>query len=181
MIKTILYASDLGAYSAYSLAYVEQFAKQCDAKVLMLHVVSPLDAYSSAVIQAHCPKSLSQKIHSDGVDGQGVLATIREQAYERLLHDEFGVEFSHYLSDIVIERGQPAQAILNYAHNHPVDVLMIGRCSTPSEGTPMLGSVTQKVLQSARIPVHVVPLNAGVENTTSYMLAGSSGYSASGR
>ncbi len=180
MIKTILYASDLGAYSAYSLAYVEQFAKQCDAKVLMLHVVSPMDAYSSAVIQAHCPKPLSQKIHSDGIDGQGMLATIREQAHERLLSDEFGIEFSHYLSDIVVERGQPAQAILDYAHSHPMDVLMIGRCSAPSEGVPMLGSVAQKVLQGARIPVHIVPLNASMEAATPYVMAGSSGYSASG-
>ena len=156
MIKTILLASDLGAYSAYSLAYVEQLARRFNAKIVILHVVAPVDALSSAVLKTRAPKAVANGQYPVA----DLLATIREQAFERLLADEFGVDFSDYLQDIVVRSGNPANTIVNYAHQHPVDMIVIGNCSHPESARPMLGSIANKVLQLAQVPVFLVPLNA---------------------
>ena len=159
MIQTILYASDLGLLSAYSLAYVEQLARQFSAKIVVLHVVPPIDALAAAVVNSRCSEQTKNEVLGS-THAEGLLETIREQAFERLLDDEFGVEFSRYLSDIVIKTGAPAKTIIEYAQNNASDIIVIGNCSECAEGIPVLGSVASKVLQMAQIPVFMVPLSA---------------------
>ena len=156
MIQTILYASDLGAYSAYSLAYVEQLAQRFQAKILMLHVVPPIDALASAVMQS---RGLADRETLGDESVAALLETIREEAYERLLADEFGLDFSRMLTDIIVKPGHPANTIVDFAHHQPVDLIVIGNCTYPSDDRPILGSVANKVLQLARVPVFLVPLN----------------------
>lgn len=159
MIQSILYASDLGALSAYSLVYVEQLAQQFNAKIVVLHVVPPIDALAAAVVNSRCSEQTKNEVLSNAhIDG--LLETIREQAFERLLDDEFGVEFSRYLSDIVVKTGAPARTIIEYAKENASDIIVIGNCSDGGGETPGLGSVVSKVLQLAQIPVFMVPLSA---------------------
>ncbi|HEY7772452.1 MAG TPA: universal stress protein [Marinagarivorans sp.] len=159
MIHTILYASDLGVLSAYSLAYVEQLARQFNAKIVVLHVVPPIDALAAAVVNSRCSEQTKNEVLSNA-HVEGLLETIREQAFERLLDDEFGLEFSRYLSDIVIKTGAPAKTIIDYAQQNASDIIVIGNCSECADGMPVLGSVASKVLQMAQIPVFMVPLSA---------------------
>ena len=159
MIKTILYASDLGVLSAYSLVYVEQLARQFNAKIVVLHVVPPIDALAAAVVNSRCSEQTKNEVLSNAhIDG--LLENIREQAFERLLDDEFGVEFSRYLSDIVVKTGAPAKTIIEYAKENASDIIVIGNCSDSDGEAPVLGSVASKVLQLAQIPVFMVPLSA---------------------
>lgn len=159
MIQTILYASDLGVLSAYSLAYVEQLARQFNAKVILLHVVPPIDALAAAVINSRCCASQKAKaLDKSHIDG--LLDTIREQTLERLLDDEFGVEFTQYLADIVVKSGPPAKTILEYADVVNADTIVIGNCSEPAMAGSSLGSVATKILQLARVPVFMVPIHA---------------------
>ncbi len=159
MIKTILYASDLGVLSAYSLAYVEQLAKQFSAKVILLHVVPPIDSLAAAVIKSQCNDNASlDALTSPHLDR--LLATIREQTIERLMADEFGVEFSYLLTDIVVKSGAPAKTIIEYADEISADTIVIGNCTEPIHHRHALGSVASKVLQLTRVPVFVVPIKA---------------------
>ena len=159
MIKTILYASDLGVLSTYSLAYVEQLAKQLSAKVILLHVVPPIDSLAAAVIKSQCNDGASLDALADS-HLERLLATIREQTIERLMADEFGVEFSYLLADIAIKSGAPAKTIIEYADEISADTIVIGNCTEPIHHRHALGSVASKVLQLARVPVFVVPINA---------------------
>jgi nucleotide-binding universal stress UspA family protein len=157
MIQTILYASDLGVFSPYSLAYVEQLARQFSAKILMLHVVPPVDALTAAVAQSrHSDNSKETALNPTQM--ANLLETIREQAFERLLDDEFGVDFCHYLSDIVVKTGAPAKTIIEFSQTSGSDIIVIGNSSDFSDGAPGLGSVASKVLQMAPMPVFMVPL-----------------------
>ncbi|MDZ7924524.1 MAG: universal stress protein [Marinagarivorans sp.] len=159
MIKTIVYASDLGVLSTYSLAYVEQLAKQLSAKVILLHVVPSIDCLAAAVIKSQCNGDASSGALTDS-HIERLLATIREQTIERLMADEFGVDFSYLLADIVIKSGAPAKTIIEYADEISADTIVIGNCAEPIHHRHTLGSVASKVLQLARIPVFVVPINA---------------------
>lgn len=158
MIQTILYASDLGVLSPYSLAYVEQLARQFNAKIIVLHVVPPVGALAAAVVNSRCSEQTKSEVLAN-THVTGLLETIREQAFERLLDDEFGIDFSRYLQDIVILTGPPAKMITDYAHHNAMDVIVIGNCADPATVAAPLGSVANKVLQLARVPVFMVPVN----------------------
>lgn len=158
MIQTILYASDLGVLSPYSLAYVEQLARQFNAKIIVLHVVPPVDALAAAVVNSRCSEQTKNEVLAN-THINGLLDTIREQAFERLLDDEFGIDFSRYLQDIVVLTGSPAKVITDYAHHNAMDIVVIGNCADPVNVASPLGSVASKVLQLARVPVFMVPIN----------------------
>ena len=159
MIKTILYASDLGALSTYSLAYVEQLAKRFEARIVVLHVVQPIDALAAAVVTSRCSENTKQEVLRSTQHITGLLETVREQAYERLLPDESGMDLSRYLKDIVVRSGRPADAVLAFADEINADMIVVGSCGEDSVGTPMLGSVANRVLQLAKVPVFMVPIH----------------------
>ncbi len=56
----------------------------------------------------------------------------------------------------ILLKGNPAEKILDFAENHKVDMIVIG--STGKSGTErfMLGSVSEKVVRHAKVPVLVV-------------------------
>lgn len=158
MIQTILFASDLGVLSAYSMAYVEELAKPFNAKVTLLHVVPPIDALANAVLNSRC----SDQTKADVLQSShvvGLLDSIREQTFERLASDEFGLQFTQLLDDIVVVSGSPPKVIIDQAQQRQADLIVIGSCSEYDPATTALGSVANKVLQMARIPVCVVPLH----------------------
>lgn len=158
MIQSILFASDLGVLSAYSLAYVEQLAKPFNAKITLLHVVPPVDALAAAVVQSRCSDQTKVEV-LQASHIVGLLDNIREQTFERLAADDFGLEFTQLLDDIVVVAGPPAKTIIEQAAEHEADVIVMGSCADADPATTALGSVTNKVLQMARIPVFVVPLH----------------------
>ena len=158
MIQTILFASDLGILSAYSLAYVEELAKPFDAKVTLLHVVPPIDALSNAVLNSRCSEQTKAEVLQSS-HAIGLLENIREQTFERLAVDEFGLQFTQLLDDIVVLAGSPATVIIEQAQIRQADLIVIGSSSATDPAIRVLGSVANKVLQLARIPVFVMPLH----------------------
>ena len=158
MIRTILFASDLGLLSTYSLVYVEELAKPFNAKVTLLHVVPPINALANAVANSRCSDQTKADVAQSSYI-EGLLENIREQTFERLASDEFGLQFAQLLDDIVVVSGSPAKVIIDQAHRRQADVIVIGSCSEYDPATTALGSVANKVLQMARVPVYVVPLH----------------------
>lgn len=58
--------------------------------------------------------------------------------------------------------GDPAQEILRYAAQHPIDLIVLGTHGRTGVSRLLLGSVAERVLRAARCPVLVVP-SASVE------------------
>ncbi|MEF8901985.1 MAG: universal stress protein [Halovenus sp.] len=59
-----------------------------------------------------------------------------------------------------IETGVPSQAILSYADDHPVDAIAMGtHGQTDNEPIGAVGSVTQRVVENARVPVLVLHID----------------------
>lgn len=57
--------------------------------------------------------------------------------------------------DVVTEcvRGQPYRAILDYADAHDVDLIVMGLHGRSEIRRPLIGSTTNRVLRSAKVPV----------------------------
>lgn len=158
MINTILFATDLGAFTAHSLIHVESLAKQYGAKVSVMHAVPPIGEFAAAVVRSHCSEQVKQEVLSTS-HISGLMDTMREQIFEVLAREPF-VE-SGLLSmivDIVVAPGQPAAVILSEAQRVGADLIVIGSHSTDALDGRILGSVATKVLQLAKVPVLMVPM-----------------------
>ena len=59
-------------------------------------------------------------------------------------------------SRVIQSDGQPAKAILDYAHNNGYDLIVIGSRGLGNIREFFLGSVSHNIVQQARIPVLVV-------------------------
>jgi nucleotide-binding universal stress UspA family protein len=160
MLRTLMYATDLGPYSAYDLAYVEQLARSQAAKVVMVHVVPPLEPWMQALFEPSGtlqPQFVASRL-------EAMLASIREQTVEWLLEDEFGIDFAPFLQDVLVLAGPPARIIVDQAQRCQVDVIVLGRHSSHSQGVePELGSVARKVLQLSSVPVLFLPQRTRIE------------------
>ncbi len=77
--------------------------------------------------------------------GQAVLAAAREKL------DQSGLAYTYHISI-----GSPAEAIAEYARNHDIDQIVMGKQGQGSLSTLLLGSVVNKVVQMSEVPVLLV-------------------------
>ncbi len=85
-----------------------------------------------------------------------VLASLREQAEERLDRAEQRATNHDIEITRVIETGNPAAAILEYTEAHSPDHIVIGTHGRSGISRMFLGSVAEKIIRRAPAPVIVV-------------------------
>ncbi len=90
---------------------------------------------------------INQQVISDYYREQGAAALL--VARERL--DAAGLPYTYHISV-----GLPAEAITQYAREHHVDQIVMGMQGESTLSTFLLGSVVQKVLHLAPVPVLLV-------------------------
>jgi nucleotide-binding universal stress UspA family protein len=126
-IKTILFPVDFSPRCRGAAAYVEALAGRFEAQIILLHVVAPPD-YNST------------------------LETVRDVTpadFDKF----FGSDLKHFRTEKLIDRGEPAQKIVECAAARQVDLIMM-----PTQGLGIyrrliIGSSAAKVLHDADCPV----------------------------
>lgn len=158
MIKKILFATDLGAFTTHSLVHVESLARQYNAKISIIHAVPPIGELAAAVVRSHCSDSVKQEV-LQAPHIKGLLEVMREQIFDVLACDiSGGTNIVSMVSDIIVVPGQPAAVILFEAERLGADLIVVGSHGVNALDGRMLGSVAAKVLQLAKIPVLMVPM-----------------------
>lgn len=158
MISTVLFATDLGAYTTHGLLHVECLANRFDAKVHVIHAVPPIGEFTAAVMRSHCSEQVKQEVLQTS-HIKGLLDALREQIFETLVRDPFNKgDFLARIQDIVVQPGQPAAVILAEAERLKADLIVVGSHSSDTMDGRVLGSVATKVLQLARTPVFMIPM-----------------------
>jgi len=156
MIKKILFAADLSAFTSHSLIHVEAIAKQFEAKVCIVHVVRPLGELAAAVVESHCSKSTQKEVlQATHVDG--LLDNIRDNVFNTITSNHYA-EISHFIDEVVVEPGEPASIILYEAERTGADLIVVGSHSSEAIDSRLLGSVAYKILQLAKVPVFMIPM-----------------------
>lgn len=158
MIRRILFATDLGAFTPHALHHVELLARQFNAKVTVVHAVAPLGELAAAVVKSHCSESVKQEVLRKP-HIQGLLETIREEIFETLIRAEFAeLELTRWVDDIVVTPGNAAAIVLEQSELLKADMIVVGSHSPQALDGRLLGSVATKILQLAKIPVLLVPM-----------------------
>lgn len=138
MYETILHATDGSPYSAAAAENAVDLAAQCDATLHVVSVVETDVAFSEAITEQML-KDLEGR-------GQAAVDEVAERATERGVHDVH----------TAVVRGTPHRAILDYARDHGVDLVVVGTHGRRGLDRLLLGSVAERVLRTATVPVLVV-------------------------
>ncbi|NUC72035.1 universal stress protein [Haloterrigena sp. SYSU A558-1] len=140
MYDDILIPTDGSETIAETLAHGLPIAEHNDATVHSLYVV---DSRVTAAATDETGPELEASLEDEGREA---VADVADRA------DRRGLET---VTDV--RKGTPSKAILEYADEHGIDLIVIGtRGKSPREKIASLGSVSERVVDNAEIPVFVV-------------------------
>ncbi|VUD56554.1 hypothetical protein TDB9533_02210 [Thalassocella blandensis] len=158
MIRKILFATDLGAFTPHALVHVESLASQYDAKVSLVHVVPPISEFTSAIVKSYCSEAVKHEL-LESRNIKGLLESVRDEVFDLIASNSLIEDnLLTRLQDIVIVPGKPANVILFEAERLNADLIVIGNHGPEAIDGKILGSVASKVLQLAKVPVYMVPM-----------------------
>jgi nucleotide-binding universal stress UspA family protein len=140
-IKNILVATDFSEPSGVALAYGRDLAKNHKARLQVLHVVDDLTLSAAMDV-------------GFGADSQGVLEANARRQLDALLRAEDRTEFGAVA--VVVRGVNPAEAIVDYAKAHPIDLIVTGTHGRGAITHLLMGSVAERVVRTAPCPVLTV-------------------------
>jgi nucleotide-binding universal stress UspA family protein len=138
------------------LKYAVALAKRCDARIIVVHVVEPLNPTTRSVVDHIWKEGTVDRIRDEGI--KRLNANI-EDRLRGFFAASAGADASEAtrVSDILVEEGFPAAQIITQAERLNADVVVMGTHEHSLVGQ-LLGSVAHKVLHGSPIPVFLVPL-----------------------
>lgn len=157
MIRTMLYATDLGLHSPYVLQHALALARTFNAELHVIHVVEPMGLFAESVLQIYLEEEVLTELHSEGVN------TVIEGIELRVLagfRDELGEDNPDMglIRCVRVVQGDPSSVIIEQAHRLKVDLLVVGSHSGIIEGATPIGRTAARVLQLSQVPVYMVPM-----------------------
>ncbi len=158
MIKTVLFATDLGPYTPLAFVYVESIARHFDAKICLVHAVPPLSEFTEAIVKSYCSDAVKREVLR-ARNIKGIIESVRDEVFEMIASNHLIEDnLLNRLGDIIIVPGKPAPIILSEADRLKADLIIIGSHGPDAIDHHVLGSVSSKILQLAKVPVFMVPM-----------------------
>jgi nucleotide-binding universal stress UspA family protein len=137
----ILIATD-GSKSAEDAASLGiKFAHQYGAKVYAVYIIS-ITTYDKVFLDESW--SIEQCVECEKT-GNRATSSVVEKA-----------KFAGLEAESVILKGSPAEKILDFADEHDIDLIVVGSIGKSGIERFALGSVSEKVVRHAKVPVLVV-------------------------
>lgn len=157
MIRSILYATDLGLFAPYVLQHALSLARTHRADLYVLHVVEPLGLFAESVLQTYLDATALDDLRLRGLDS--VMTSIEQRVFEGFC-DELreSSEDSPPIRAVRVLLGDPPQVILQQAEELAVDLVVMGSHSQSMGACSALGRTCMRLLQQVRVPVYLVPI-----------------------
>ncbi|BAQ76037.1 MULTISPECIES: universal stress protein [Pseudomonas] len=157
MIRSMLYATDLGLYAPFVMQHALELARTFNADLHVVHAVEPMGLFAESVLQSYLDEQSLNEFHRQGLST--VMANIEQRVLDSF-REELG-EGMHDLSliqSVRVLQGDPSQVILEQAGKLSVDLLIVGSHSHGVGAQTPLGRTASRVLQLSKVPVYLVPL-----------------------
>jgi nucleotide-binding universal stress UspA family protein len=136
-IRHILYPFDFSHRSKAAAPFVRAMAERFEARVTLMSVLRPIwDVHIGEPSQAHMTEAATLKKALDGA----------------LQHELGAISIER-----VVQQGDPASILVDYAHSHGCDLIMMPTHGVGPFRALLFGSVTSKVLHDAQCPVWTTP------------------------
>ncbi|KAF0865494.1 universal stress protein [Pseudomonas sp. LD120] len=157
MIRSMLYATDLGLYAPFVMQHALELARTFNADLHIVHAVEPMGLFAESVLQSYLDAQSLNEFHRQGLSTvmasieQRVLDSFREELGE-------GMQDLNLIQSVRVLQGDPSQVILEQAAKLSVDLLIVGSHSPGGNAQTPLGRTASRVLQLSKVPVYLVPL-----------------------
>ena len=126
MIRSMLYATDLGLYAPFVMQHALALARTFNADLYVVHAVEPMGLFAESVLQSYLDEQALNEFHSQGL--KTVIANIEQRVLDSF-REELGDDGEQDLQRIRAVRvlqGDPSQVILDQVHKLSVDLLIVG-------------------------------------------------------
>ena len=147
-LKNILVATDFSEPAEAALRYGKELTRRFDSSLHVLHVVDDLAARPDPLPAA--PRDLGALQTTLEDDARANLAELVPEPDRSALHAHLDITVSD----------QPAQAILAYARDARIDLIVVGTHGRRGLAHFFLGSVAQELARTAMCPVLTVRAHA---------------------
>jgi nucleotide-binding universal stress UspA family protein len=138
--KHVLVPTDGSKAAKRATEQAIELVKDSDGTVHALYVMDMGDAAFVAI-----PSDIKETRQRLEKKGRTFVNEVEEQA------EESGVDCV-----AVVKSGIPEEEIVEYVHEHTVDLVVMGRRGRSDPDKPLIGSTTKRVLGLSDVPVHVV-------------------------
>jgi nucleotide-binding universal stress UspA family protein len=142
MYQRILFPIDLTESSEKLVPHVLTMTEQFNSQLHVLYVVRVFQYFTNIYV----PNPSIDLFETELIEG----------AHKKM--EEFmGTHFSRYdntLSEVIL--GDPSDAILNYNREHDIDMVIMGTHGRKGLDRVIFGSVAERVIKWARVPVLVI-------------------------
>ena len=142
-LKKILVATDFGESSEAALMYGRDLARGFDATLDVLHIVQ--NVYSHFGTEAYV--SVLPDLQRDVEDAA-------RTRLEALLSEEDRTALQ--ATPVILTSGAPASAIVDYANEARIDLIIMGTHGRGAVAHMLMGSVAERVVRTAPCPVLTV-------------------------
>ncbi|MDE1165607.1 MAG: universal stress protein [Pseudomonas sp.] len=158
MIRSMLYATDLGLYAPYVMQHALALARTFKADLYVIHAVEPMGLFAESVLQSYLGEPALSELHSEGLNT--VMAGIEHKVLDGFREELDNAEDDlKLISAVRVRQGDPAEVILDQARRLSVDLLILGSHSGGAGADVPLGRTAARILQLSTVPVYMVPLS----------------------
>lgn len=159
-IKTIVYATGLGAGAPYVFRHALALARQFQAKIVAVHAIEPLSTFGQSLVEQYISHDASEEMHQKA--REAVKAQLKGRLEQLCATEcEGAANCENLVSSISVVDGYPSQVILDAAKDCSADVIVMGSHRHTVVGEVMMGSTTRKILHNAVLPVLIVKIPVG--------------------
>ena len=156
MIRSMLYATDLGLYAPYVMQHALALARTFKADLYVIHVVEPIGLFAESVLQSYLDETALSEWQSKGLST--VMATIEQRVLDSFREEwEEGEQDLQWIRSVKVIQGEPCEVILDQLRKLSVDLLVVGSHSQATGVAVPLGRTAARVLQLSPVPVYLVP------------------------
>ena len=140
LINKILLATDGSEYSARAVEYGIEIARISGSKIFAIYVVD-----TGAFASIPMDMAWENMYEMLKAEGDKAIGFIRQKG------EEEDIEIEGYILD-----GHPAQEIVNFSQTVSADLIVMGTLGKSGLDRFLLGSVAERVLRNAKIPVMII-------------------------
>jgi nucleotide-binding universal stress UspA family protein len=157
MIRSILYATDLGLYAPYVLQHALALCRAFNAGLYVVHAVEPMGLFAESVLQTYVDQERLEELRRTGLTT--VMSSIEGRVLEGF-RDELGEDNQdlELIRAVRVLQGDPPQVILEEMQALGVDLLVVGSHSHGGELDIPLGRTAARLVQLSDVPVYLVPM-----------------------
>ena len=162
-IRTILYTTALGGHTLPVFRFALGLARQHSARIVLLHVVEPLNNSVRFLMESYLSPEKAQELHHEAT--RGILDKFHKRL-EAFCTAELGatLEQTEIISEIRVISGVPHEVILQEADRCEADLIVMGTHTGGSGLRDLLGSTTRRVTLLSQRPVLIVPVSDSSSN-----------------